>query len=317
MISLKNISIKFDHRGIAGLHGIDFTLGSTEVFAILGPNGSGKTTLLNILLDQVESKETIHLFKMKEFTSDENVQKFLINAIKLQVSEDKKLQLARDLADIFEFTFQLRQNLSQLSAGQRQKVLMSCELINQPKILLLDEPFSHLDPFTRREILRSLFLYLKNQQTSVVWVTHDLNDALEFSDRVGILNFGKWEQIDSAEKILMNPKNLFVAQYMGYKNFLPIKFEENSWQTPWGKWNTSKISEKDEALMVIPLNAWDFEGPEFEIMKVHLLNQSRLLEVTQNDRSYWVELKRSDLSHEHLERIKLTPRLQECFLIPL
>ncbi len=317
MISLKDISVKFDHRGIAGLHGIDFTLGPSEIFAVLGPNGSGKTTLLNTILNHPELRSSVHLFKTKEVVIDQNVQQFLIREVTLDIELDKKVQLSRDLADIFEFTFQLRQNLSELSAGQKQKVMMASELINKPQVLLLDEPFSHLDPFTRKDILKSLFQYLKNQQTSVVWVTHDLQDAQEFSHRMGILNFGKWEQVDTPENILFHPKNLFVAQYMGYQNFLPIKFNQNYWQTPWGEWNTNYVSEIEEALLVIPQNAWNFHGPEFTVSKVHLKHQSRLLEVSSNERTYWVELKRNDPVFSSYQRINLTPRLEECFIIPL
>src|SRR5262245_39902731 len=115
---------------------------------IMGPNGSGKTTLLNILAGKIEADAgsfqvdgEISFFPKAESYPEINVQKFLVRSVTLDIDEDKKIQLARDLADTFEFTFQLRQNLSELSSGQRQKVLLSKELINRPAVLLMDEPF--------------------------------------------------------------------------------------------------------------------------------------------------------------------------------
>ncbi|HLW56505.1 MAG TPA: ABC transporter ATP-binding protein, partial [Bacteriovoracaceae bacterium] len=222
MIKLQDINKLFDQRAIAGLHHISFQIKSGEVFALMGPNGSGKTTLINIISGKTKADSGIvtidgelRLFEQRE-VEDQNVQKFLIASNKLEIDEDKKLQLARDFADIFEFTFQLRQNLSELSAGQRQKVLLASELINSPTLLLLDEPFTHLDPHTRKDILQALFEYIRRQDISVLWVTHDLEEATLFSDRIGLLNFGKLEQVGTPQEVIRKPRSLFAAKFLGY-----------------------------------------------------------------------------------------------------
>ena len=170
MISLSGVTKIFDSRGIAGLHSVDLSVERGEIFAILGPNGSGKSTLLKIIdgsitpdKGQIKTKGKVHLFSLSNPEGDKNVLKYLVSLVTSAIDDDKKIQLARDLADIFEFTFQLRQNFSQLSSGQKQKILIAAELMNRPDILLLDEPFSHLDPHTREGILTSLFSYLKKQ----------------------------------------------------------------------------------------------------------------------------------------------------------
>ena len=195
MIKLNQAKIVFDPRGIAGLHSINLEISKGSIFALMGPNGSGKTTILNVLSQKIpldsgtlEVQGEIHLFERKNPEPDLNVQRFLMESVRDQeIETEKKLQLSRDMADIFEFTFQLRQSIGQLSQGQLQKVLMAAELINQPDILFLDEPFIHLDPMSRKDILDSLFTYLRQREVTVLWITHERDEALRFADEVGLI----------------------------------------------------------------------------------------------------------------------------------
>ena len=175
MIALENVHLKFDSRGIAGLSGVDLVLSEGTITALMGPNGSGKTTLLRILSGElspdsgtVNTEEEVVFMRPENFSSSLNVQKYLISRVKAEIEDEKKIQLSRDLADIFEFTFQLRQPIGELSAGQRQKVMLAGELIRNPKLVLLDEPFTHLDPHTRKEIIKSLFEYVRRQNTTLL-----------------------------------------------------------------------------------------------------------------------------------------------------
>lgn len=235
MINVSHLFKKFDHRAIAGLSDVSFDLHEGEILAIMGPNGSGKSTLLNILSSQLkadsgqyESKSEIKLCDLKAPAKDSNVLDFLVESVTMTTEQNKKIQLARDFADLFEFTFQLKQNFSTLSSGQTQKILLAKELINRPGILLLDEPFTHLDPWTRKDILKALFKYLKTQKITVLWVTHERNEALYFADRIMLMNFGKIEQIGMPKELIWHPRNLFVAQYMGYENFISVtKLKDN------------------------------------------------------------------------------------------
>lgn len=321
MISLNNVTKKFESRGIAGVNGVSLELKKGEIVAVMGPNGSGKTTLINLIANRilpdsgsVKVEGEVRIFTSVQDVEDMNVQKFLIKQNKQDIDEEKKLQLARDFADIFEFTFQLRQNLSQLSAGQRQKVSLSAELINRPSLLLMDEPFTHLDPHTRKDILNALFTYIRNQETSVLWVTHDLNEAMKLSDRVGILNFGKFEQLDTPLAIFDKPKNLFVSQFLGFENFFPIKKENESWQTPWGKTPANDFS-KDEAILVIPRDAWKFseQGLEGKVLNQTISGTQKILSVLLGDKEIQVQVPRSTQNMS----LKLIPDFTNCFIIPL
>lgn len=324
MIRVKDLSKQFDSRGIAGLHALNFTLNKGIVMGIMGPNGSGKTTLLKILSGQLKSDRgnfetdgSVSLFPTHDTLTDMNVQKFLISKVTLDIDDEKKIQLARDLADTFEFTFQLRQKLSELSSGQKQKVLLAAELINRPALLLMDEPFTHLDPFTRRDILNGLFQFIRQQGITVLWVTHELEEAFKYSDILGVMNFGRLEQLANPLTLLRTPRNLFVAQFMGYQNFIPVKFENDSSVTPWGTWKNS-LPGANEGIMVIPDHAWKLgEGLETKIEESFATRQGIEYRLNMDNR---VMVLKTSPHAEILElnrKIKLSPLWDECFLIPL
>lgn len=325
MIKVQNLTKVFDQRGIAGIHNLSFSLEQGQIMGILGPNGSGKTTLLKILsklmvLDSgtYEIQGDVHLFSPHESIGEINVQKFLIQSIQLDIDEEKKIQLVRDLADTFEFTFQLRQNLTELSSGQRQKVLLTKALLNRPSLLLLDEPFTHLDPFTRKDILSGLFNYIQNQNITVVWVTHDLEEAFKFSHKIAVMNFGKFEQISTPLEIVKNPKNLFIAKFVGYRNFFPIKFEHNQWVTPFGTRNFPCL-EREEAILVVPDHAWALskESVIFKVRSVVASIQAIEYQLQINDRAMFWTVSSQSAILEVGSKVELAPLWEQCFSIPL
>lgn len=326
MIKVTHLIKKFDARGIAGLNDVSFTLNKGQVLGLMGPNGSGKTTLLKILSGSVSSDGgdikvdgLVSFFPSIVISEDANVQKFLISKIILNVDEEKKIQLTRDLADTFEFTFQLRQKLSELSSGQKQKVLLAAELINRPTLLLMDEPFTHLDPFTRRDILNGLFQYIRQQGITVLWVTHELEEALKYSDVLGLMNFGKLEQLADGLTLIQKPKNLFVAQFLGYHNFFPVKRQNGAWKTPWGSWE-KEFNGSDEAIMVVPDDAWEIGAekgltanvqerfPTRQGIEYQLDLEERRLTLKQGTHASILDLN---------SKVTLFPSWNKCFLIPL
>lgn len=325
MIRVENLTKVFDKRGIAGLNGISFELEQGHIFAVLGPNGSGKTTLLNVLSGDIAHESgtknitgQISRFPQHEETFNMNVQKFLVQSVTLPIDDEKKIQLARDLADTFEFTFQLRQNLNELSSGQKQKVLLSRELINRPSLLLMDEPFTHLDPFTRKEILNGLFQYIRNQNITVLWVTHDLQEAYKYSDLIGVMNFGKFEQIGSPADVIRNPKNLFVAQFTGYRNFFPVKQENGKWQSPWGELPFT-VTDKEHAILVVPDCAWIWSeaGTKMQIEEAYAGLQSMEYVCKFGEQKVFVARGPMENLLDVNAQVMLAPKIALCFVIPL
>jgi len=326
MIYINKLTRQFDKRGLAGIHELNFKLERGKIMAIMGPNGGGKSTLLKTLAGIISPDSgtisidgKVRLFPSSDLVSEINVLKLLVESVKLEVDEDKKIQLARDLADTFEFTFQLKQNLKELSSGQLQKVLLSIELINRPEVLLMDEPFAHLDPFTRNDILKNLFTHIKQQDMTILWVTHDLDEALKYSDLLGLMNFGKFEQLSSPLDMIRKPRNLFVAQFMGYRNFFSVKFKEDQCLSLWGPLKPFSRLDKDDAILVVPDGGWEIreEGPSFSIKDRYPAKQS--LEYILERENVKVFLQKSS-QEEILEidqEINLYPDLNKSFLIPL
>lgn len=325
MIALENVHLRFDSRGIAGLSGVDLTLREGTVTALLGPNGSGKTTLLRILAGELKPdsgkvmmEEAALFARIPEASPELNVQKFLISRTQEEIPEEKRIQLTRDLADIFEFTFQLRQKMGELSAGQRQKVFLAGELIRGPRLVLLDEPFTHLDPQTRKDILKSLFEYVRRQNLTLLWVTHDLDEAARFSDQLVIVQHGKIEQQGSPEEVISLPKNIFVAHFVGYHNFFPVKKSGNVWSTPWGEKEFISPLEGPDAILVVPDTAWVVEknsAVKVEVEEQYFRNTLRTIEVMYGDKR--LVLQGHFPSTKPGQKIGLTPRFEACFLISL
>ena len=327
MIKLSQITKVFDSRGIAGLHSVSLEIPRGTIFSLMGPNGSGKTTLLNVIAKKLipdsgtlEVSGKIHFFQKKNPEPDLNVQRFLMESVLNQeIDTDKKLQLSRDMADIFEFTFQLRQDIGQLSQGQLQKVLMAAELINKPDILFLDEPFIHLDPMSRKDILVSLFNYLRQSETTVLWITHEKDEAFRFADMVGLIHYGKIEQVSTPAKMLQAPRNLFVAQYFGHQNFIKLSGQNGLWNSPWGE---IKSDLKDlEGYLVIPPMAWKIdtksplEGVVLDLYPQYFVTE---LEIEENEKRFKVCLPLNIFQQFNVgQKIRISPDLNQCFVIPL
>lgn len=321
MIRLQNLTKKFDHRGIAGVTDANLDIKRGEIFCLMGPNGSGKSTLLNmisglILPDSgvIESDERVSFYKDEIRDDSQNVQRFLIEKNKLDIPEEKKLQLARDFADIFEFTFQLRQNLDQLSSGQRQKVELSALLVNRPSLILLDEPFNHLDPFTRQDIFQMFFDYLTQQNISVLWVTHNFDEAFKYSHRMGLMNFGKIVQVGTPSDILMKPRDLFVAKFLGHENFLTVNKIDDQWVTPWGRITLEYPT--NEAILVIPERAWipGSQSP-LRVQKTWTTLQGKKFEAYLGENRFIIQSDAYTLADKDAQT--LMPDFSKVFLIPL
>jgi ABC-type Fe3+/spermidine/putrescine transport system ATPase subunit len=327
MIKLTQLTKVFDARGIAGLHSVNLLIPRGTIFALMGPNGSGKTTLLNLISNKlnpdsgtVEVEGKIHFFEKKNPEIELNVQRFLMESVLDQeIDTDKKLQLSRDMADIFEFTFQLRQNIGQLSQGQLQKVLMAAELINKPDILFLDEPFIHLDPMSRKDILDSLFTYLRQREVTVLWITHERDEALKFADQVGLIQHGKLEQVSTPVEILQKPRNLFVAQYFGHQNFIKVSGHDNIWSTPWGDFSFNLSA--SEGFLVVPPMSWTIDdNSPFEGIVNRQFPQYFAYEIELEvlEKRYKISLPLD--AHKKIkvgQKLKVSADLSHCFVIPL
>ena len=238
-LSLNGIFKQFGN--VRALDNFNLEVGVGELVALLGPSGCGKTTALRVVagLEHQDSGKVLvgnqdisnipaHKRNMgmvfqayslfPNLTVEENV------AFGLQmrkISKPLRLKKAHQLLDLVGLDSQSKRFTHQLSGGQQQRVALARALAFEPEILLLDEPLSALDAQVRvnlREEIRRLQLSLG---TTTLFVTHDQEEAMAISDRVGVMNQGVLEQIDTPDILYNKPASSFVAGFVGTMNKIP------------------------------------------------------------------------------------------------
>ena len=242
MLAVKNISFSYDNQ--PNLHSISFGLTKGKNLALIGESGCGKSTLLKLLYGLYDLEEgqifwnetevlgpKFHLIPgmpfMKYLAQDfdlmpfitvaENVGKYLSNFF----PEEKQSRIA-ELLEIVEMTQYADVKAKLLSGGQMQRVALARVLALEPEVLLLDEPFSHIDNFRKNSLRRKLFAYLKEQNVTCIVATHDSTDVLAFADEVAIMREGKIIESGIPKFIYENPKDNYVASLFGDVNEIEI-----------------------------------------------------------------------------------------------
>lgn len=230
MLELKNVSKSFQNSRV--IDDISLSINKGEIVSILGPSGSGKTTLLNLILGLTETDsgqifcdgQDITTVSMKKrafnivfqdyalfpnLTVEKNIRYGLRN--KQEVSSEEEVQ---DLINLLDIRKHLNKSISQLSGGQKQRVALARTLVMKPKILLLDEPLSALDGVIKENIKSRIQEIVTQFQLTTIIVTHDPEEALTMSDKVLILEQGKISQYDEPQKIMHEPANIFVREFI-------------------------------------------------------------------------------------------------------
>ncbi len=217
---------------------LDLVVPQGTFFALLGPSGCGKTTTLRMVAGlDTPTSGSIHLGDLD--VTYEKPYRRPVNTVfqnyalfpHLDIYENVAFGLRRrkasdvdksvgDMLDLVELTTQARKRPSQLSGGQQQRVALARALINQPEVLLLDEPLGALD----LKLRRSMQLELKRIQTEVgltfVHVTHDQEEAMTMADTIAVMNAGVIEQLGSPAELYENPATTFVANFLGQSNLI-------------------------------------------------------------------------------------------------
>ena len=235
MLKVKNISFSYEEKPI--IDTISFELDKARNIAIIGESGCGKSTLLKLIYGLYDLNEGQLFWNdtevlgpkhnlipgmdfMKYLAQDfdlmpfitvaENVGKYLSNFY----PEQKNERIA-ELLEIVEMTDYANIKAKNLSGGQMQRVALARVLALEPEVLLLDEPFSHIDNFRKNSLRRKLFAYLKEKQITTIFATHDSSDVLSFADDVLILKDGKIIEEGNPKTIYDNPKNKYIASLFG------------------------------------------------------------------------------------------------------
>ena len=242
MLQVQNITFGYSEKKI--IHNINFTVNIGENIAILGESGCGKSTLLKLIYGLYDlndgaifwNKNQIlgprhHLIPgmpfikylaqdfdlMPYITVAENIGKYLSN-----VNITEKNHRIQELLDIVEMNEFAHEKPNNLSGGQQQRVAIARVLALEPEILLLDEPFSHIDNSRKNALRRNLFAYLKNKNITCIVATHDCTDALSFANQTIILHQGEIVQNDASIQVYNHPNSKYVASLYGEVNELKL-----------------------------------------------------------------------------------------------
>ena len=236
MIKVENLGKRYGK--VKALQGVTLDVSSSEILAVVGPSGCGKTTLLRlaagletpdegrVVIGGIEVSTPTHMVApykrglsmifqdlalWPHMTVGENI-KFVL----------KKDKLSGKALDSEAYRFQEDVNLNgyknryphELSGGEKQRLAIARALASKPAYLLMDEPFSSLDPILKDELQGLVFRLKKRMQMGVVYVTHNMEEALVLADRIAVMNRGGLEQIDNKDRILSHPKNDLVRRIL-------------------------------------------------------------------------------------------------------
>ncbi len=242
MLSVKNISKTYPNEQYSAVGDISFELRKQEILTIVGRSGSGKSTLLQMLaglmkpdsgeiafqgvaLENPEEqllpghpkiKMVFQDFKTKiGMTVEENIKYMLLN-----YNDDYKKERTEELLklcglDSFRYKMQ-----NELSGGQLQHLSIARALADEPELLLMDEPFSNLDPITKENLIIALREIISSESLSIVFVTHDTRDAMMISDRIAYIQKGQLMQLGTVNDLYHQPDSLEIASFFGRVNSL-------------------------------------------------------------------------------------------------
>ena len=238
IIELKNVSKAFDGETV--LDGISLDIHDNEFITLLGPSGCGKTTTLRII-GGFEYPDEGDVIFMGERINDVPPHKRHVNTVfqkyalfpHLNVFENVAFPLRERKVPKKEIQEKVEQMLkmvmlsgfadrrvNSLSGGQQQRVAIARALVNEPKVLLLDEPLGALDLKLRKDMQQELKKIQKNTGITFIFVTHDQEEALSMSDTVVVMSEGRIQQIGTPIDIYNEPKNAFVADFIGESNIV-------------------------------------------------------------------------------------------------
>lgn len=283
IIELKNLSKNFDDNQV--LKGIDLNIYENEFLTLLGPSGCGKTTILRIIGGFEEPSHGQVLFygkdiaKVPPYKREVNTvfQKYALFpflnvydnvAFGLNIKKKDKKEIQEKVTKMLALVglegFEKR-DVTSLSGGQQQRVAIARALINEPKVLLLDEPLGALDAKLRKGMQAELKKIQKEVGITFIFVTHDQEEALSMSDTIVVMNDGVIQQIGTPMDIYNEPENRFVASFIGESNIIEgvmpkdcmVIFDEVEWECV-----DKGFKENEEIEVVLRPEDMDIVAPE-------------------------------------------------------
>ncbi|SME46714.1 Glycine betaine/carnitine/choline transport ATP-binding protein OpuCA [Bacillus mobilis] len=238
MIQFNHVSKAYED-GTKAVDSLHLEIKKGEFFVLIGPSGCGKTTTMKMINRLIETTEGSILIDGKDIQQyNINELRWNIGYVLQQIALFPHMTIAENIAVVPEMRKWSKEKTKarvdellqmvgldpdiyrdrmpdELSGGQKQRVGVVRALAANPKIVLMDEPFSALDPLSREQLQKDIVQLQKKIQKTIVFVTHDMQEALSLGDRICIMKEGKVVQLDTPEGIVHNPKNEFVEEFIG------------------------------------------------------------------------------------------------------
>ena len=238
IVSLKDIVVEFDGQKV--LDGLSLDIHDKEFVTFLGPSGCGKTTTLRVIAGFVTPKSGNVFFDGKDIANMPpykrpvntvfqkyalfphlNVFENVAFGLRLKkMAEDEIRPKVLEMLEIVGLKGFERRSIYQLSGGQQQRVAIARSLVNQPRVLLLDEPLGALDLKLRKEMQLELKRLQRELGITMVFVTHDQEEALILADSIAVMSEGKLLQLGSAEEVFRRPANNYIASFLGLNDIV-------------------------------------------------------------------------------------------------
>ncbi len=251
MLVLENISKSFGNKSIIDY--LSLEISNKEIFTLLGESGCGKTTLLRIIagfetpdlgkvfiegkdmtLTPVEKRPVGFIFQNYALFGHLSVYNNIAVGPRVRNVPEGEIEYFIDsLLDSLRLKNLKQARPQDLSGGEKQRVAIARAIINRPKVLLLDEPFSALDPGLRSNLREEMVATQKSFGITFLFVTHDQEEALSLSHRIGILKKGKLLQVGTPSKLYQNPNSRYVAEFLGDVNRLEGVVEQQTGNRVW------------------------------------------------------------------------------------
>ena len=266
MLECVGVTKRFDD--VVALESFNLRIPQGQIVALLGPSGCGKTTALRLIAGFSHpdsgsisiAGESVHEDRRSVPPEKRRVgMVFQEGALfpHLTVGQNIAYGLSKEdnrterIAEVVRMTGLegLTQRMPyELSGGQQQRVALARALAPRPELLLLDEPFSNLDPGLREQVRRDVMAILRGSGITAVFVTHDQEEAMYVGDTIAVMNGGKIEQQGTPHVIFHNPRSKFVAEFIGMVDFVPAKWEADQIATAIGAANWPEQSDVNGVL---------------------------------------------------------------------
>ncbi|HIN69823.1 MAG TPA: ABC transporter ATP-binding protein [Acidobacteria bacterium] len=237
-VVLEKVSAKFDD--FTAVHPTDLVVNAGEFFSILGPSGCGKTTMLRMISGflspaggsirigddtmlgvRPNQRPTALIFQNLALFPYMTVWENIAFGLEARgVNKAGRRKRALELIELVALSGEEMKKPDELSGGQRQRVAVARALAVEPSVLLLDEPLAALDLKLRQHMRAELRHIQRMTRVTFIYITHDQGEALTMSDRVAVMNHGRMEQVDTADRIYDHPSTPFVASFVGENNIL-------------------------------------------------------------------------------------------------